>query len=84
MLPIIFTWEDRMTIDRTFSWALAAFVATAINTSILIVNLSTASRAAVDGKNTQALISDPDFKSAVQAIVEACHLNADLGKLRCP
>jgi hypothetical protein len=73
-----------MTNDRTFFWALAILAATAINASILLVNISTASRAAVDGKNTQALVSDPDFKSAVQSIVEACHLNADLGKLRCP
>ena len=41
-------------------------VATALNISILIFNLSLPSRAAVAGMDYQALMSDADFKQAVE------------------
>jgi hypothetical protein len=45
-------------------------VATALNISILIFNLSLPSRAAVAGMDYQALMSDSDFKQAVQSVVQ--------------
>jgi hypothetical protein len=58
-------------------------VATALNISILIFNLSLPSRAAVAGMDYQALMSDADFKQAVQSIVQACSINVALAKVRC-
>lgn len=58
-------------------------VATALNISILIFNLSLPSRAAVAGMDYHALTADADFKQAVQSVVQACTINADLGKIRC-
>jgi hypothetical protein len=58
-------------------------VATALNVSILILNLTLPSRAAVAGMDYQALVTDSDFKRAVQAIVETCRANVELGKVQC-
>jgi hypothetical protein len=58
-------------------------VATALNISILIFNLSLPSRAAVTGMDYQALVSDADFKQAVQSVVQACSVNVALAKVRC-
>ena len=58
-------------------------VATALNISILIFNLSLPSRAAVAGMDYHALISDSDFKQAVQSIIAACSVNVALAKVRC-
>ena len=57
--------------------------ATALNVSILIVNLSLPSRAAVANMDSHALAADTDFKQAVQSIVEACTVNVDIAKVRC-
>ena len=57
-------------------------VATALNISILIFNLSLPSRAAVAGMDNQALMSDSDFKQAVQSVVQACSVNVALAKVR--
>jgi hypothetical protein len=56
-------------------------VATALN--ILIFNLSLPSRAAVAGMDYQALMTDSDFKQAVQSVVQACSVNVALAKVRC-
>jgi len=56
---------------------------TALNASILILNASLPSRAAVAGMDYRALTTDSDFKRAVEAIVQACRVNVDLGKVRC-
>lgn len=57
--------------------------ASALNAAILFVNLSLPSRAAVANMDYRAMTADADFKRAVQSIVEACIVDADLGKLRC-
>jgi hypothetical protein len=31
----------------------------------------------------QALLRDPDFVRAVQAVVQACSVNVDIAKVRC-
>jgi hypothetical protein len=56
---------------------------TALNTGILVLQLSLPSKAAVAGMNHQALAGDTDFKRAVQLVVEACKVNVDLAKLQC-
>jgi hypothetical protein len=58
-------------------------MATALNVSILIVNFTFPSRAAVAGMDYRALVTDSDFKRAVQAIVETCRANVELGKVQC-
>ncbi len=58
-------------------------VATALNVSILALNLTLPSRAAVAGMDYQALVTDSDFKRAVQTIVETCRANVELGKVQC-
>lgn len=58
-------------------------MATVLNVSILIFNLTLPSRAAVAGMDYHALVTDSDFKRATQTIVEACRVNADLGKVQC-
>ena len=57
--------------------------ATALNLLMLVLNISLPSRAAVSGINYKALASDDDFKKAVQTVVEACTVNANLGKVFC-
>jgi hypothetical protein len=58
-------------------------VSTALNISILIFNLSLPSRAAVAGMDYQALMSDSDFKQAVQSVVQACSVSVTLATVRC-
>jgi hypothetical protein len=58
-------------------------VATALNASILIFNLTLPSRAAVAGMDYHALVTDADFKRAAQTIVETCRANVELGKVQC-
>jgi hypothetical protein len=58
-------------------------VATALNVSILIFNFTLPSRAAVAGMDYRALMTDSDFKRAVESVVQACRVNADLGKVQC-
>ena len=58
-------------------------VATALNASILIFNLTLPSRADVAGMDYRALVHVPDFKRAVQTIVEKCKANVELGKVQC-
>jgi hypothetical protein len=56
---------------------------TALNAAILVTQLSAPSKAAVGGMDAQALSRDPDFKRAVQTVVEACRVNVELGKVQC-
>jgi hypothetical protein len=56
---------------------------TALNVTILAVNLSFPSKAAVAYMDYPALVADADFKKAVQAIVEACSVYVDVAKVRC-
>jgi hypothetical protein len=58
-------------------------VATALNISLLIFNLSLPSRAAVAGMDYEALMTDSDFKQAVQSIVQACSVSVTLATVRC-
>lgn len=58
-------------------------VATALNISILIFNLTLPSRAAVAGMDYHALVTDSDFERAVQTIVQECRANVELGKVQC-
>ena len=58
-------------------------MATALNVSILIFNLTPPSRAAVAGMDYHALVTDSDFKQAVQIIVQECRANVELGKVQC-
>jgi hypothetical protein len=62
---------------------LTTCLAMALNIGILIANLSSASMAAVGGKNYQSLSQDADFRRAVQSVVEACKVNVDLAKISC-
>jgi hypothetical protein len=57
--------------------------ATALNLFVLVLNISLPTRAAVSGMNFKTLASDDDFKKAVQTVVEACTVNASLGKVFC-
>jgi hypothetical protein len=57
--------------------------ATALNMGILILNFSSQSVAAVAGMDYQGLSRDPDFRRAVQAVVEGCKVNVDLAKISC-
>jgi hypothetical protein len=47
------------------------------------MNLSSTSVASVAGKDQQALLKDPDFVRAVQAVVEACSINMNTAKIKC-
>jgi len=58
-------------------------LATVLNLGILLVNLSSSSVASVAGMDRQALLKDPDFVQAVQAIVQACGVNADTEQIKC-
>jgi len=58
-------------------------MATALNVLILIFNLTLPSRAAVAGMDYRALVTDSDFKRAVQTIVQECKANVELGKVQC-
>ena len=58
-------------------------VATALNISLLIFNLSLPSRAAVAGMDYEALMTDSDFKQAVQSVVQACSVSVTLATVRC-
>jgi hypothetical protein len=58
-------------------------LATALNMGMLILNSSLPSAAAVAGMDAKALSRDPDFRSAVQSVVEGCKVNVDLAKISC-
>jgi hypothetical protein len=58
-------------------------LATALNIGILILNVSLPSEAAVAGLHYRSWSSDPDFRRAVHAVVEACRVNLNLGHIRC-
>jgi len=58
-------------------------LATVLNVGILILNVSFPSEAAVAGLHYRGLSRDPDFRQAVQAVVEACRVNLNLGHIRC-
>ena len=57
--------------------------AASLNIGILIVNVSLPSEAAVAGLHYRGLSRDPDFRRAVQAVVEACRVNLNLADIRC-
>jgi hypothetical protein len=57
-------------------------LATALNVGILILNVALPSEAAA-GLHYRALSRDPDFRRAVQAVVEACRVNLNLADIRC-
>ena len=57
--------------------------ATSLSIGILIVNVSLPSEAAVAGLHYRGLSRDPDFRRAVQAVVEACRVNLNLADIRC-
>jgi hypothetical protein len=71
--------------SRKTAFAILALtaLATALNLSILILNLSLPSAAAVAGMDAKTLSQDADFKSAVQTVVQACKVNIDLAKIIC-
>jgi hypothetical protein len=58
-------------------------LATALNVGILILNVSMPSEAAVAGLHYRGLLRDPDFRRAVQVVVEACRVNLNLADIRC-
>jgi hypothetical protein len=58
-------------------------ILTALNASVLILQLSAPSKAAVGGMDGQTLANDPDFKRAVQSVVQACKVNVDIAKVIC-
>jgi hypothetical protein len=62
---------------------LLIYLATALNVGILIVNVSLPSEAAVAGLHYRELSRDPDFKRAVQIVVQACRLNLNVADIRC-
>ena len=69
---------------RTFRIVLVLLcLLSALNASVLIVNLSQPSRAAVGGMSYQELVRDPDFTRAVKSIAQNCNVNVDIGKLVC-
>ena len=57
--------------------------ATALNLAIVLVGLSFSSKAAVANMDYSALVTDADFKKAVQSIAEACSVNINLAQIRC-
>ena len=58
-------------------------VATALNATILLADLSLSSKAAVANMDYGALVKDADFKKAVQSIVVACNVNMNIARIRC-
>jgi hypothetical protein len=56
---------------------------TALNAIVLAINMSLPTRAAVDGKTYQDLVVDPDFRRAVQSIVQKCKVNVDIATVIC-
>lgn len=58
-------------------------LATALNLGMLILNFSLPSAAAVAGMDAKTLAQDPDFRSAVQTVVQTCKVNIDLAKINC-
>ena len=58
-------------------------VATALNGTILLADLSLSSKAAVANMDYGALVKVADFRMAVQSIVEACSVNMNLAQVRC-
>ena len=58
-------------------------VATALNATILLADLSLSSKAAVANMDYGALVKDADFRKAVQSVVEACSVNMNLAQVRC-
>jgi hypothetical protein len=58
-------------------------LATALNVGVLILNVSLPSEAAVAGLHYRGLSRDPDFRRAVQTVVEACRVNLNLADIRC-
>ena len=61
----------------------ALIVLTAINFTVLVMNVSPAARAAVAGAGYKELMSDADFTRAVKSVVEACRVNVDLARVTC-
>jgi hypothetical protein len=57
---------------------------TALNLIALVAINSTASNAAIAGRNAAALARDPDFTKAVMAVVQTCKVNIDLASIECP
>ena len=58
-------------------------VATALNATILLADLSLSSKAAVANMDYGALVKDAHFKKAVQSIVEGCSVNTNIARIRC-
>jgi hypothetical protein len=58
-------------------------LATALNVGLLMFNISLPSEAAVASLRYKGLSHDPDFRRAVQDVVEACRVNLNLADIRC-
>ena len=58
-------------------------LATALNVGVLILNVTLPSEAAVAREHYRVLSRDPDFRRAVQSIVQACKVNLNLADIRC-
>lgn len=58
-------------------------LATALNVGLLILNVSLPSEAAVARLHYRDLSRDPNFRRAVQNVVEACMVNLNLADIRC-
>jgi hypothetical protein len=56
----------------------------ALNLVALAVGVSQQSKAAADTANYEQLTKDPNFARAVKSIIEACRVNVDIAKVRCP
>lgn len=69
--------------SRLVVFAILSLIA-AFNLAALTINLSAPSRAAVGRMSYEELVRDPDFARAVKSIAEACAVNVDLGRLKCP
>jgi len=56
---------------------------TALNAVALTINVSLPVRAEFGGKTYRDLVTDPDFTSAVQSVVQKCRVNVDIAKVIC-
>jgi hypothetical protein len=56
---------------------------TTLNGMMLVLNMVWPSRAAVSSMDYKALVSDDDFKKAVQTVVEMCRVYVGVDKIVC-
>ena len=59
---------------KSISFLVALVVVTTLNLAILALNLSVGANATVAGMNYKALYGDPDFRRAVEIVIQGCQV----------